>query len=106
MRVAKLLAAVALSGVMAASASAQIQPRDPNMPDPQTTIPDKLAPQEPGSTGSTGGNLSDRLERTEGVIRPPATGDGEAVIPTPPAAGAMPVIPPPGTSPTDPVQPK
>lgn len=95
-----------MAGLMAASAQAQTQPRDPNMPAPNNVPAEKVAPDlgSPGSTGS-GGTLSDRLQRSEGVIRPPATGDNEAVIP-PPQVPNMPVITPPGTSPTDPVQPK
>jgi hypothetical protein len=98
-------AAIALTGVMAVSALAQTQPRDPNMPDPKTTIPEKLAPEEPGTTGSTGQTLSDKLQESEGVLKPPATGDNQAVVP-PPEMPSMPVIRPPGMSPADPVQPK
>ena len=98
-------AALALSGLLVTGALAQTQPRDPNMPDPKNVPAEKMAP-DPGTTGSTGsGTLSDRLERTEGVIRPPATGDTEAVVP-PPRVPDMPVITPPGASPSDPVQPK
>jgi hypothetical protein len=90
-----------------ASAQGPAQPRDPNMPDPKNTIPEKMAPQDPNATGSTGESLSDRLERTEGVITPRSTGPSEAVIPPArPNPDSMPVIRPPGTSPSDPVQPK
>jgi hypothetical protein len=98
-------AGLVLGGLLATSAWAQMQPRDPNMPDPKTVPAEKIEPQEPGTTGSTGGTLSDRLERSEGVIKPPPVGDSEAVVP-PPRMPSMPVITPPGTSPTDPVQPK
>lgn len=101
----RLISAIALGGLLITGASAQTQPRDPNMPDPKNVPAEKMAP-DPGTTGSTGsGTLSDRLNRTEGVIRPPATGDTEAVVP-PPQVPDMPVIKPPGTSPGDPVQPK
>ena len=44
------------------------------------------------------GDPSERLERSEGVIKPPPTGDAEIhVPPKEPDTGAMPVIPPPGT---------
>ena len=96
-------AGLILGGLLATSAAvAQMQPRDPNMPDPRNVPAEKM---DPGTTGSTGGTLSDRLERSEGVIKPPPTGDNEAVVP-PPRNPSMPVITPPGTSPTDPVQPK
>jgi hypothetical protein len=102
----RMSAAVLLSGLFATPASAQTQPRDPNMPDPKNVPAEKIAP-DIGSTGSTGsgGTLSDRLERSEGVIKPPPIGDTEAVI-SPPQVPDMPVIKPPGTSPSDPVQPK
>jgi hypothetical protein len=105
--VARMTAAVAaLSGVLATGAFAQTQPRDPNMPSPNTVPAEKMAP-DMGSTGSTGETLSDRLQRTEGVIKPPATGTPDMTVPAPvPNPGTTPVIPPPGTSPTDPVQPK
>jgi hypothetical protein len=95
-------AGLVLGALVATSAAAQMQPRDPNMPDPRTVPAEKM---EPGTTGSTGGTLSDRLERSDGIIKPPATGDNEAVVP-PPRTPSMPVITPPGTSPTDPIQPK
>jgi hypothetical protein len=60
--------------LMASLALAQtpVQPRDPNLPDPKTTIPEKIRPGEPDTTGSIGSgeNLSDRLSRSEGVIKP------------------------------------
>jgi len=59
-----------------ALAQSPIQPRDPNMPDPKTTIPEKIRPEEPDTTGSTG-NLSDKLSRSEGVIKPRADVDPE-----------------------------
>jgi hypothetical protein len=102
------LAALAL-GTMSATALAQTPapPRDPNMPDPKTVPAEKIRPEEPGTTGSTGQTLSDKLEKSEGVIKPPPMpGSGEMVIRPPQTGSPMPVIPPPGTSPTDPVQPK
>jgi hypothetical protein len=69
----------------------QQQPRDPNMPAPQNTVPEKI-----DSTGSTG-TLSDRLERTDGVIKPPDVGSDMTVRPPVPNPGTTPVIPPPGS---------
>jgi len=43
-----------------------------------------------------GGNLSDKLARSDGVICPPSQADPEIRAPTPPG-GSMPVIPPPGS---------
>ena len=100
------VAALALVGFTTA-ALAQMQPRDPNMPDPKTVPAEKIRPQEPGSTGSTGPSLSDKLQASEGVIKPPATGTPEMTVRPPvPNPNSTPVITPPGTSPSDPVQPK
>ena len=99
------LALAAMTG--AALAQVPAQPRDPNMPDPKTVPAEKIAPQEPGSTGSTGPSLSDKLQASEGVIKPPATGTPEMTVRPPvPNPNSTPVITPPGTSPSDPVQPK
>ncbi len=105
--VARMTAAVlALSGAVATGALAQTQPRDPNMPSPQNVPAEKMAP-DLGSTGSTGETLSERLNRTEGVIKPPVTATPDMRVPAPvPNPGTTPVIPPPGSSPTDPIQPK
>jgi hypothetical protein len=102
------LAALALSGfATAALAQTPAQPRDPNMPDPKTVPAEKIRPQEPGSTGSTGPSLSDKLQASEGVIRPPETATPDMTVRPPvPNPNSTPVITPPGTSPFDPVQPK
>ena len=102
------LAALALAAMTAtAFAQAPTAPRDPNMPDPKTVPAEKIAPQEPGSTGSTGQSLSDKLQASEGVIRPPTTATPEMTVRPPvPNPNSTPVITPPGTSPSDPVQPK
>jgi hypothetical protein len=98
-----------LAGCMAAglagSALAQNLPRQqqaPNMPGPRETIPEKVGPplQDPSSTGSTGsrGTLSDKLEQSEGVIRPPSNIAPDMTVPAPvPNPGTTPVIPPPGS---------
>ena len=106
MRLLRLLGTVVALGGLTAGVVAQTPPRDPNMPDPKSVPAEKMAP-DIGSTGSTssGRTLSDRLERSDGVLKPPAVGDSEAVVP-PPRMPDMPVITPPGTSPTDPIQPK
>jgi hypothetical protein len=94
-----LVIAVATGGLSAAAlAQTPIQPpRDPNMPAQKDTIPEKVVPQDPSTTGSTGssGTLSDKLEKSDGVIKPPPTGSGMVI--KPPQTGTMPVIPPPGS---------
>lgn len=42
-------------------------------------------------------SLSDRLDRTDGVIRPPAGVDPQIQVPPPEPGARMPVIRPPGT---------
>ncbi len=101
-RVQTLVLATIASGFgFAALAQTPIQPpRDPNMPAPQSTIPEKVAPSDPSSTGSTGssGTLSDKLEKSDGVIRPRTNIDPEITTRAPvPNPGTTPVIPPPGS---------
>lgn len=91
------LASAALAQTIAPTSPAptnpvQPQPRDPNMPAPQNTIPEKI-----DQTGTTG-TLSERLEKSDGVIRPNASIDpGIAVRPPVPEPGTTPVIRPPGS---------
>ena len=100
------LAAVTLATVALAQTGAA--PKDPNMPDAKNVPAEKVAPPiERGSTTGSTGTLSQRLEATEGVIAPPATGDNEMRVPAPvPNPNSTPVIRPPGTLPNDRVQPK
>jgi len=103
------IAALAVAALTASAALAQTGagPRDPNMPDPKTVPAEKVAPPlDTNTTGSTGGSLSQRLQATDGVIKPGPTGDNESVITPPQSNNPMPVIRPPGTSPADPIQPK
>jgi hypothetical protein len=101
------LAALMLAGP--ALAQGPTSPRDPNMPSPQSVPPEKIRPAEPagpGTTGSTGsGTLTDKLQRSEGVLTPGPTGDQEMVT-RPPDTGTTPVIRPPGMTSDSPVQPK
>ncbi len=85
------LANAAAAQTTAPTNPVQQQPRDPNMPAPHNTVPEKL-----DSTGSTN-NLSEKLDRTDGVIKPPDVGTGMTVTPPVPNPGTTPVIPPPGS---------
>jgi hypothetical protein len=101
MNLVRALAVVVATGGMSIAALAQtpIQPpRDPNMPAPKDTIPEVVAPHDPSTTGSTGsgGTLSDKLEKSDGVIKPPPNA-GSGMVIKPPVTGTMPVIPPPGS---------
>ena len=99
--------AAAVAGLSPTGARAQAAaPHEPT-PDSSTPVDPR---QDPRSTGSThsGESLSDRLGRSEGVIRPPATLNPDmAVRPPVPDPGTTPVIPAPGTPGGDPtVDPK
>lgn len=91
--VASALSLGLAGGVSAQTTPVQPQPPAPNMPAPQSTVPEKVGPK----VGDTTGTLSDRLEKSGGVITPPDPGTGRVI--TPPSAGStpMPVIPPNGT---------
>ncbi|MGO4573186.1 hypothetical protein [Microvirga sp. 2TAF3] len=93
-----ILAAMMASGVTGASAQAPVlPPQAPNMPAPQEMPAEKMKPKDPAETGSTE-TLSDKLEKSNGVIRPPATSTPEMTVPAPvPNPGTTPVIPPPGS---------
>lgn len=82
---------------------------------PQPPQPDAVAPVDPTQdqrstrgTARPGESLSDRLERTEGVIHPPSDlNQGRTVRPPVSEPGTTPVIPPPGEPGGNPnVQPK
>ena len=96
-RIIVLTALAATSLSFAAWAQTPVPQQAPNMPAPKDMPAEKVAPQEPLSTGSTG-TLSDQLERTDGVIRPPATATPDMRVPAPvPNPGTTPVIRPPGS---------
>ncbi len=96
-----LVAGPSATGALAQGSSQSTQP--PILPAPQnnSTIPEKIAPQEPSSTGSTVGSgetLSEKLNRSDGVIRPPEGIAPDMSAPAPvPNPGTTPVIRPPGS---------
>ena len=102
------IAALGIAALTATAALAQTGagPTAPNMPDPKSVPAEKVAPPLDTSTTGSTGNLSQRLQATEGVIKPGPTGDTEAVVTPPQSNNPMPVIRPPGASPADPIQPK
>ena len=70
--------AIATTGGIA-SVFAQVpslQQQAPNMPAPKDMPAEKIEPKEPSATGSTE-TLSEKLGRSDGVIRPPQTGAGD-----------------------------
>jgi hypothetical protein len=84
---------------LAGPALAQVQspPSPPPVaPPPAITVPEKIAP--PLADDMTGTTLSDKLNRSDGVIKPPAGVDPEIHAPVPQGqTRRMPVIPPPGS---------
>ena len=101
------LTVLALACSVAAVATAQTQPQAPNMPNPKTTVPEKIDPPlnsgkstDSDTTGTVrGGTLSDQLNKSDGVITPPTNMDQGIHAPAPvPNPGTMPVIPPPNGS--------
>ncbi|MFO1150253.1 MAG: hypothetical protein U1E62_17895 [Alsobacter sp.] len=100
-RLRTIVAAGLFCGALACAgpALAQLQtpPSPPPVaPPPTTTVPEKIAP--PLQDDMTGTTLSDKLNRSDGVIKPPAGVDPEIHAPVPEGqTGRMPVIPPPGT---------
>jgi hypothetical protein len=90
-RIAAVLAIFAvISWIMVALSVAQTANLPPETPTHQT-VP------EAGNSGSNA-PLSDKLDRSGGVIRPPG-GIDPGLTQKPPASGSsMPVIPPPGTA--------
>jgi hypothetical protein len=97
-RMTLLTALAASSFSFAAWAQTPVpQQQAPNMPAPKDVPAEKVEPKDPLSTGSTG-TLSDRLEKSDGVIRPPSTGAPDMRVPAPvPDPGTTPVITPPGS---------
>lgn len=86
--------------MIAVAQTALAQPSDPSKPSSDQSIP--IDPrQDPRSTTTTarpGETLSERLGRTDGVIRPPTDLNPDmSVRPPVPNPGTTPVIPPPGS---------
>lgn len=73
------------------------QDSDPKLPAPNERIPEKVRPDS-GDTGG-GPTLSEKLEKSDGVIKPPSGIDPEIkTIPPDPTPNSMPVIKPPGNA--------
>jgi hypothetical protein len=80
-------------------ATVRIAPGQERAPGSTLQKPEVDAPKPSPSLPSTGETLSERLDRSHGVIKPPAGVDpGMQVAPKDPSAGSnMPVIRPPGS---------
>ena len=104
------LAAAIVLGLTGVCVAEDNSVRPPVLPpqQPGTGVPEKVEPPT-GSTqdGDVTGTLSQKLNKSEGVIQPPSGVDPAIRVTPPPAGGTMPVIPPPGEPGGNPnVQPK
>jgi hypothetical protein len=108
-------AAFVFAGLMGTSALAQspdepLRKRgdDPNMPAPSATIPEKASPGASTVTDEKGRNLSEKLNTSDGVLRPKGDPDPGINTKAPePNPNSMPVIKPPGSPGGDPsIKPK
>lgn len=81
------LLAAAMAAPTLASAQAVAPTTPPATPGSPQTIPEK---QAPGAET----NLSDKLDATDGVIKPPPSGDADMTIAPPNSGSRTPVIPP------------
>ncbi len=83
----------------------QTAPNNPNAAPPERVAPPARAPEDSGGSGT---NLSDRLSRSQGTIKPPSDVDpGMTAAPPDTGRGSMRVIPPPGSPENNPaVKPK
>ena len=89
-----------LSVVASSTTAARAQGAAPAPLAQQNAIPEKVqpAPSPPLPSQPPDENLSRRLERSDGVLTPPPTGDTEIhVPPKDEGAATMPIIPPPGS---------
>jgi hypothetical protein len=93
-----LIAGVVLAALVASVGAAVAQGE---LRTSETLKSESTGPQDPRSTGSVGRSnepLSDKLNRTDGVIRPPANiAPDMTVRPPVPNPGTTRVIPPPGS---------
>lgn len=92
-----LVAGLMSSAALAQSPEAPLKGRDsdPALPPPNQTIPDKIRPETGEKSDSTGSTLSDRLEKSDGVIKPPADISPDMnVAPPVQQPNSMPVIKP------------
>jgi len=94
-----LLTGVVMAGVATGTTQAVWAQGQPHSS--ETLKSESTGPQDPRSTGSVGRSnepLGDKLDRTDGVIRPPADiAPDMAVRPPVPNPGTTLVIPPPGS---------
>jgi hypothetical protein len=91
-------ALAALLAGSAVSAAVAVTPTSPNKDPTAGKSAPQTVPEDPATSGSSSEPLSDKLNRSGGVIRPPGDVD-TGMTQAPPAIGSQstPVIPPPGS---------
>ena len=89
----------ALLGSSAVSTAVAVTPTSPNKDQSAGPTAPQTVPEDPATSGGSTEPLSDKLDRSGGVIHPPGGVDPE-MTQAPPRVGSksMPVIPPPGSS--------
>jgi hypothetical protein len=102
MKAALPLVLTALLGVGSGGAVAQIAPGDPagnqTIPEKDLSRPAEGGTQNGNATSDRKQSLSDKLDKSGGVIKPAEGVDPQIVQPAPvPGPNSMPVIPPAGT---------
>ena len=87
-----------LAGLVLAAPAIAVEPPAAALPPGTTSSQSVPEATGPGTSGSGGSSepLSDKLDRTKGIIHPPR-GVDPGMPQTPPREGRTPVIPPPGT---------
>ncbi|GJE55350.1 MULTISPECIES: hypothetical protein [Methylobacterium] len=91
----KLLPIAFAATIVSTAAGALAQDTDPKLPPPSQQVPEKIRPESDGSAG--GATLSEKLEKSDGVIKPPGGVDPEIkTIPPDNSGSSMPIIKPQG----------
>ena len=95
LRVSLIVAALGMCMGTGHAQNQQVTPpaTPPATPGSPQTIPEKT-PSSPGTDGA-GKNLSEKLDKSDGVIKPPAEVDPHMAKPAPQTPQTMPVIRPP-----------
>ena len=95
LKIALIVGAMVAGAATGRAQNQQTQPpaTPPAAPGSPQTIPEKT-PSSPGTDGA-GGNLTEKLGQTGGVIKPPEHIDPGMAKPAPPTPQSMPVIKPP-----------
>jgi hypothetical protein len=87
-----------LAAVLAGMAAPALAQTTPGAPGTDQVIPEKDRSRPQDQPGNSQQSLSDKLDKSGGVIKPPADVDPKMAKPAPvPNPNSTPVIPPPGS---------